>query len=145
MIDDECLIGSRCQLSAKNSIHLERGVIMSSSVLVMDHAHAYQDATLPIQEQGVTSGGTITIGQGCWIGWGAAIVCSGGELTIGRNCVIGANAVVTRSIPPNSVVAGNPARVVKQFDQTKAVWVLGSVFGESKPKASEEGVVVPGH
>jgi acetyltransferase-like isoleucine patch superfamily enzyme len=68
----------------------------------------------------------IRIEEGCWIGYGAAIVCGKGELVIGSNSVIGANAVVSRSIPPNSVVTGNPARVVKQFDPVKGEWVLGS-------------------
>jgi len=126
VIDDRCDVGGRCQISAKNRIHLERDVILSASVLVMDHSHRYDDVTLPIGDQGVTEGGRIRIGQGCWIGHGAAIVCTKGELILGRNCVVAANALVTRSFPPYSVISGNPARVVKQFDPVKNMWVLGS-------------------
>lgn len=144
VIDDNCNIGSRCQFSAKNYIHLEPGVIISPSVLIMDHAHAYEDTTLPIQEQGVTEGGTIRIGEGSWIGHGAAIVCSRGEMSLGRNCVIAANAVVTRSIPPYSVVAGNPARVVKHFDPAKQAWVIGSAVGQARAKDAER-LLVPGY
>jgi acetyltransferase-like isoleucine patch superfamily enzyme len=132
VIDDNCRIGPRCQISAKNSIHLERDVIIAASALVMDHNHEYEDTTLPILEQGVTRGGRIRIGQGSWIGHGAAIVCSSGDLMIGRNCVIGVNAVLTRSIPPYSVVAGNPARVVRSFDPVKQAWVMGSAPVQSK-------------
>jgi acetyltransferase-like isoleucine patch superfamily enzyme len=92
----------------------------------MDHNHAFEDVNVPIKDQGITPGGTITIEEGCWIGFGAAIVCGKGDLVIGKHSVIGANAVVTRSIPENSVVTGNPARVVKQFDPAKGEWVLGS-------------------
>lgn len=127
VIDDNCSIGARCQVSGKNCIHLERDVILSPSVLVMDHSHAYEDITVPISKQGVTEGGRIRIGQGSWIGSGAAIICTKGELTLGRNCVVGANSVVTRSFPPYSAVVGNPARVVKQFDPVKQAWVQGSV------------------
>jgi acetyltransferase-like isoleucine patch superfamily enzyme len=126
VIDDNCRIGSRCQISAKNCIHVERDVILSPSVLVTDHSHEYEDTTLPVLEEGVTQGGTIRIGEGSWIGHGAAIVCSSGQLTVGRNCVIGANAVVTRSVPPYSVVTGNPARVVKTFDPAKQAWIRGA-------------------
>ena len=55
------------------------------------------------------------------------IVCEQGELVIGRNCVIGANCVIARSIPPYSVVAGNPAKIVKQYDLEKGKWVLGCI------------------
>lgn len=126
VIDDNCHIGSRCVISAKNSIHLERDVLIAGSVLIMDHNHAYEDTTLPILKQGVTQGGTIRIGEGSWIGHGAVIVCSRHELTVGRNCVIGANAVVTRSLPPYSVAVGNPARVIRSFDLTKQAWIPGS-------------------
>jgi acetyltransferase-like isoleucine patch superfamily enzyme len=126
VIDDGCRIGRRCVISAKNRIHFERDVVFAPSVLVMDHNHAFEDVNVPIKDQGITAGGTITIEEGCWIGFGVAIVCGKGDLVIGRHSVIGANAVVTRSIPENSVVTGNPARVVKQFDPSKGEWVLGS-------------------
>jgi acetyltransferase-like isoleucine patch superfamily enzyme len=92
-------------------------------VVIADHGHAYEDVTRPISEQGITEGGRIRIGRGSWIGNGAAIVCSRGELVLGQNCVVAANAVVTRSFPPFSVVVGNPARAVRQFDQDKKAWV----------------------
>jgi acetyltransferase-like isoleucine patch superfamily enzyme len=126
IIEDNCVVGRRSQISARNCIHLERDVILSASVILMDHNHAYEDVTLPIRDQGVTAGGRIRIEQGCWIGHGAAIVCDKGELVLGRNSVVATNAVVTRSCPPYSVVSGNPARVIKQFDPVRQAWVLGS-------------------
>jgi len=134
VIDDNCCVAARNIISAKNYIHLERDVILASSVLIMDHNHAFEDVTRPIRDQSVTEGGRIRIGQGCWIGHAAAIICSQGELVLGRNCVVAANAVVTRSAPPYSVLFGNPARVVKQFDPVKQVWVMGSArSGETEP------------
>lgn len=123
VIDDNCRIGRNCQVSGKNCIHLERDVILSPSVLVVDHNHAYEDVTVPICEQGITEGGRVRIGQGSWIGFGAAVICPKGELTLGHNCVVGANSVVLRSFPPYSVVAGNPARMVKHFDSLTQAWV----------------------
>jgi acetyltransferase-like isoleucine patch superfamily enzyme len=123
IIDDNSLIGARNVISAQNSIHIERDVIIGTSVLIQDHNHAYEDLNKPIKEQGLTPGGTIRIGQGSWIGHSAAIVCGQGELVLGRNCVVAANALVTKSFPPYSVIVGNPARLARQFDQSKGVWV----------------------
>ena len=121
-IADGCRIGRRCMISAMNSIHIEPNVVLSPSILVMDHNHAFEDITIPIRDQGITKGGTIRIEEGCWIGLGATIVCSQGDLIIGKNSVVGANSVLTRSVPPCSVVAGNPARIVKQFDSSTGEW-----------------------
>ncbi|HTY85553.1 MAG TPA: acyltransferase [Silvibacterium sp.] len=135
IIGDHCFIARRCHISAANHIHIEENVLFAASVLVQDRGHSYADITRPIKEQEYASGGTIRIGAGTWIGHGAAIICDGGELTIGRNCVIAANAVVTRSAPAYSVLSGNPARIVKQFDPAKGTWVLGSVRTETaKPQ-----------
>ena len=123
IIGDNCLIGARDVISAKNCIQIERDVIIGTSVLIQDHNHAYENVDLPIRTQGLTPGGTIRIEQGCWIGHGAAIVCGQGELVIGRNSVVAANALVTRSFPPYSVIVGNPARLARQFDPTTRVWV----------------------
>ena len=133
VIGDHCFIARRCHIAAKNGIHIEPNVLFAASVLVQDHGHAFGDVTLPIRDQGVAEGGRMRIGQRSWIGQGAAIICDSGELTLGRNCVVAANAVVTRSAPPYSVLSGNPARIVKQFDPAKGVWVLGS----SRPVETE--------
>jgi len=125
IIDDNCSIGARSTISAKNCIHLEENVIMATSVLIQDHNHAYEDISRPIRDQSVTVGGQIRIERGCWIGQGAAIVCNEGEVVIGRNSVIGANALVTRSCPPHSVIVGNPGRVAKRFDVTRGSWIGG--------------------
>lgn len=125
IIGDNCLIGARNVISAKNLIQIEHNVILATTVLIQDHHHAYEDINIPIREQGVTPGGRIRIEQGCWIGQGAAIVCNEGELVIGRNSVIGANTLVTRSFPSYSVIIGNPGRLARQFDPAKATWLGG--------------------
>jgi lipopolysaccharide O-acetyltransferase len=51
------------------------------------------------------------------------VVCNHGELVLGRNCVVGANAVVTRSFPAFSIIAGNPAKVVRTYDEHSEKWV----------------------
>lgn len=131
IIEDHCVINAQCVISAKNSIHLERDVMVSACALIMDHNHAYEDTGLPIQAQGLTPGGRIRIERGCWIGHGAAIVCGQGELVLGRNSVVAANALVTRSFPPNSVIVGNPARLARYFDPAKGTWVGGSRAAEA--------------
>lgn len=136
IIDDNCLIGARDVLSAKNCIHIERDVIIGTSVLIQDHYHEYEDVNTPIRAQGVTPGGTIRIEQGCWLGQGVAIVCGQGELVIGRNSVVSANALVTRSFPPCSVIVGNPARLARQYDPAKGMWV--GATGRPVP-VSEQG------
>lgn len=55
----------------------------------------------------------VTIGNNVWIG-GHAIICPG--VTIGDNCVIGAGAVVTKNVPSNVVVAGNPAKIIRDMN-----------------------------
>ena len=52
----------------------------------------------------------VTLEDNVWIG-DSAIICKG--VTIGKNSIIGAGAVVTKDVPPNSIFAGNPAKLVK--------------------------------
>jgi len=126
ILGDGCQIGRRCMISAQNRIEVGQKTLVSPSVLLMDHNHAFENVNLPIVDQGNTRGGTIRIEEGCWIGYGATIVCSRGELIVGKNSVIGANATLTRSVPAYSVVIGNPGRVVRRFDPSKGQWVSGS-------------------
>jgi acetyltransferase-like isoleucine patch superfamily enzyme len=137
VIDENVGIGPCCQISAKNFVHLERDIIIAQSALISDHSCAYEDGTQPMSEQGASEGGRIRIGQGCWIGRGAAIVCARGELVLGRNCVVAANALVTRSFPPYSVIIGNPAGVIRRFDPAKNAWVIGSSRSRQTPHTTK--------
>jgi acetyltransferase-like isoleucine patch superfamily enzyme len=144
VIDDNCVVASGSIISAKNRIRLERDVNVAQQVLIMDHNHAYEDIEIPIIQQGITEGGTILIGEGSWIGHGAAIVCSRGELTIGRHCVVAANSVVTRSIPDYSVVFGVPAATIRQYDPETRAWRMGQLRGmgaAQREKAAKLGLV----
>jgi acetyltransferase-like isoleucine patch superfamily enzyme len=140
LIEDNCLISSESIISALNRIHLERGVAIAQSVIIQDHNHAYEDISKPALEQGITEGGRIRIGEGTWIGHGAAILCPRGELTIGRNCVVAANSMVMRSIPDYSVVAGYPATIIRQYDPERRAWRAGG--REGKVVRSAENLLV---
>jgi acetyltransferase-like isoleucine patch superfamily enzyme len=123
VIDDNCRLGARSWISAKNLIHLERDVNLGPSVLIMDHGHAYENPNMPISKQPTTPGGKIRIEQGCRIGQGAVILCAGRELVLGHNSVVAPNAMVVRSHPPYSVISGNPSRVIEQLDPSLAISV----------------------
>jgi acetyltransferase-like isoleucine patch superfamily enzyme len=137
-IEDDCRLGARCTISAKNSIHLERSIVLGSDVLVIDNNHAYELADIPISQQGTTPGGTVRIEEGCRIGDGVAIVCDKGELVLGRNCTVAPGAVITRSFPADSMLSGNPARAVQKSSLGRSTAEQKSVSvptgtGEARP------------
>ena len=63
-IDDGCVIHWRSQIDAKNHIHLERDVIVTQDVLIIDHGHAYEDIKTAVRMYEYTAGGRIRIGEG---------------------------------------------------------------------------------
>jgi acetyltransferase-like isoleucine patch superfamily enzyme len=125
LLDDGCVLGRFTRILAMNKIHVGRDTIFGPSVLVTDHTSEAVSALT--SRQGSAEGGKVHIEEGCWIGFGSTIVGTEGELTIGHHSVIGANCVVNRSIPPCSVIAGTPARIVRQYDFSQQKWVLGSI------------------
>jgi acetyltransferase-like isoleucine patch superfamily enzyme len=84
--------------------------MLANGCFVTDGNHRFDDPTQPVTWQGFTTKGPTRIGDNVWCG--ANVVVTSG-VTIGERAVIGANSVVTTDVPPYSIVAGVPARVLK--------------------------------
>ncbi len=121
VINEGTNIGRRCTLSAANKIYIGRFVLLAPNVFIADTHHEYQNITIPIMHQGITTKtDRISIGDESWIGINTVIM---GNVSIGRHCVIGANAVVTKDIPDYCVAVGNPAKIIKIFNMKTRQWV----------------------
>jgi len=97
-------------------ITIEDKVMLGSGVQIYVHNHIFDDLTVPIIEQGYYQSKPVLLERGSWIG-ACSIILPG--VTIGVNAVVGAGSVVTKDVPVFTVVAGNPARVVRQIGQVK--------------------------
>lgn len=83
----------------------------------------------------VKGGQPVSVGSFCYLGYGALILPG---VSLGDGCIVGAGAVVTRSIPAGSVVAGNPARVLRSVTEAERAHVRetmlsGRLFGWAPP------------
>ena len=108
-IGDCVLISPGSRLSASDEIVLGNGVMLANGVYITDSDwHTIYNRT--VRDECVTP---VHIGDNVWLG-DHAIVLKG--VTIGENSVVAARAVVSRDVPANVVVAGNPAKVVKKLD-----------------------------
>lgn len=102
-------VGPACYIGGQGGVTIGDDVIIGPGAMIVSEDHNFDDPSQPIRVQG-TRRRQVTIQANCWLG-GRAIILSG--VTIGQGSVIAAGAVVTRDVPPRSVVAGVPGRVVK--------------------------------
>ncbi len=96
-------------------ITIEDNVMIGPGVHFYTNNHEFSDPNIPIIEQGyppATDKNSIIVRSGSWIGAGV-IVLPGIE--IGQNSVIGAGSIVTKSVPPRVVMAGNPAKIIRKI------------------------------
>jgi acetyltransferase-like isoleucine patch superfamily enzyme len=100
-------------VAAHELVEIGEHCMFANGCFVTDANHRFDDPEKPITWQGFTSKGPTRIGDNVWCGAGV-VVTSG--VTIGRRSVIGANSVVTGDIPPFSIAAGAPARVLRTID-----------------------------
>jgi acetyltransferase-like isoleucine patch superfamily enzyme len=110
-IGDRCVIGRGSHIVAQQSVEIGDDVWTGPYVYITDQNHCYQDPVTPIGRQQPVNR-PVTIGAGSWLGAGA-IVLPGA--TIGRNVVIAAGSVVRGEVPDRCVVAGVPAKIVREY------------------------------
>jgi acyl-CoA synthetase (AMP-forming)/AMP-acid ligase II/acetyltransferase-like isoleucine patch superfamily enzyme/acyl carrier protein len=109
-IGDGTFIGDYVFISCALSIEIGKHVVFSDRVFLSDSNHCFDNPDLPILLQANTLGHPIVIEDHAWIGINVVILEG---VTIGRHSIVSASSVVTSDVPPFSVVAGNPARVVR--------------------------------
>jgi acetyltransferase-like isoleucine patch superfamily enzyme len=112
-IGDGTSIAGSCVLSASSSITLGRKVLLARNVYIADHMHAFHDQSSAVLDQGIDRVAPVEIGDGAWLGQNVVV---GPGVRIGRGAVVGSNAVVLESVPDRTVVAGVPARTIRQLD-----------------------------
>jgi len=115
-IGDRCVIGRGSHIVAHESITIEDDVWTGPYVYVTDQNHGYEDPGTPIGNQFPVNR-PVRIGAGSWVGAGAIILPGA---NIGRNVVVAAGSVVRGKVPDRCVVAGVPAKIVREH--TKAGW-----------------------
>lgn len=116
VIGDHVSIQKDCHIGAINKIIIGNNVLLASKVYISDHSHgeiSLETLKTPPAKRQLFSKGPVIIEDNVWLGEGV-IVLPG--VTIGENSIVGANAVVTKSIPKNSVAAGNPARIIREIN-----------------------------
>ena len=110
-IGDHVYLNFMCTILDNNEVHIGHHVMIGPIVQIYTAAHPLQ---VEARIRGWEVAKPIVIEDNVWLG-GGAILLPG--VRIGRNVVVGAGAVVSRSVPANTVVAGNPARVIREIEQ----------------------------
>ena len=118
----EIVIGSNSRIGLGNTIigpvTIGNDVNLAQNITVSGLNHNYQDPNKTIISQGVSTS-RITIEDDVWIGANSVILAG---TTIGKHSVVAAGSIVTRDIPPFSIAAGNPVRIIKQYNSQKKEW-----------------------
>jgi maltose O-acetyltransferase len=107
-------IGSNSDIGIHASVgrgaRIGSNVMMGGDVLILTMNHRTSSTETPMIQQGHECTEPVTIGDDVWIGARAIIVPG---VTVGSGSIIAAGAVVSRDVPENAIVAGNPARIVR--------------------------------
>ncbi len=109
--EENVFFNFNCTVLDVAPVHIGRNAFIAPGVQIYTAGH---DLGHLKRNSGVEYGRAVAIGRDCWIG-GSAVICPG--VTIGDRCVVAAGAVVTRDVPDDSLVGGNPARIIRKLDR----------------------------
>ena len=119
-IEKNAVISTRCSIGNNSGIgenayigitvSIGNDVMMGADCLILTRNHNFDDITIPMRLQGYADEKPVEIGNDVWIG--SRVIILGG-VHIGDHCIIGAGSVVTHDVNDYEVVAGNPARVIR--------------------------------
>lgn len=118
-IGDGTWVGKNCSIAAIERVTIGNDVLFAGHVHITDHSHGYELIDVPISQQKLISKGPVVIEDQCWLGFSCEILSG---VHIGRHSIVAARSVVTKDVPAYSIVAGNPARIIKRYNQNTKKW-----------------------
>ena len=135
-INGEINLGAYILISPGTSIRSAKKITIGESTMIASDVTITDSDWHGIYDRSEPVGNTkpVVLKDNVWIG-DSAIVCKG--VTIGENSIIGAGAVVTKDVPPNSIFAGNPAKLVKTLDEKKDSISRKDFFKDPKKLAAD--------
>lgn len=117
-------LNDNVHIDAMKRVEIGNNVLMASHVFISDNSHGgYKEGEMcdpdvpPMERDYVIK--PVTIEDNVWIGEGAFISMG---VTVGKGSVVGAHSFVNKNIPPYSIAAGNPAKVIKCYDKSIGHW-----------------------
>ena len=116
-IGDRTLIGMSNVLIGP--LRIGNDVILAQNIVLSGLNHGYQDTGLPIRDQPCTTA-EIVVEDEVWIGANSVITAG---VRIGRHAVVAGGSVVTKDVPPYTIVGGNPARPLKAYEAETGQWL----------------------
>ncbi len=118
----DVIIGDRTRIGLCNTligpVKIGSDVILAQNIVVSGLNHSYEDVDKSIHDQKVKTA-QITIDDEAWIGANSVVVPG---VSIGKHAVVAAGSVVTKEVPPYSIVAGNPAKLIKKYNFETNTW-----------------------
>lgn len=121
-IGDGSQLGHDLVIACVGEVTLGKAVLIADRVFIGDTYHEYRDPDVAIRDQPAAAPQPVKIGDGAFLGINSVILPG---VTVGERACVGASAVVTSDVPPNTVVVGNPARVVRHWSGEIQEWVNG--------------------
>lgn len=106
-------------IQCANKVEIGDNVLVASDVIIIDYNHGLNPLTNSYLDNPLDVSTGVIIRDGVWIGNNVTIL---GGVTIGQKAVIAAGSVVTKDVPDYTIVAGNPAKVIKQYNFEKQQW-----------------------
>lgn len=122
-IGDHSFIGRRNFITAGGIVALGPYCLTGPDCHFLGADHEFVSPFVPYIAAPVTHGGDIRLGANCWLGASVTVLKG---VNIGYGCVIGAGAIVTRHVPPFSIVIGSPARITKRYHPLLKAWIPGA-------------------